>query len=60
MALVKTFMDGNTKIRIHDDFCVSPEEVQEILHRCGELAVRDELRRREREGAANTQYVKSA
>lgn len=55
MALVKSYTNGNTKIRIFDD-CVKPNEVQEILKRCAEIVARSELKHLE--STANSQRAK--
>lgn len=40
MAVVQDTYIGNTHIIIRDDCIVSPEDQQKILKRCGEIAAR--------------------
>lgn len=44
MAIVEDYFIGSTHIRIHDDCIVqTPEEVQKILDRVGQLVLRSDI-----------------
>ncbi|MBU5331444.1 hypothetical protein KQI61_04480 [Anaerocolumna aminovalerica] len=56
MAVAKDYYNGPTHIIIMDDYCVSREEVPEILDRIGQQAYRDlcaaESRKQQNDGTA--------
>ena len=44
MAVVKEGKIGNCTYKIYDDYIRSPEEIQKILERCGEIMSRAYMR----------------
>lgn len=47
MAVVKDYMDGNCRIVIHDDCCITdPDEVKKILDSIAEIYVRSRMKAR--------------
>lgn len=54
MAVIKEYMNGSCRIRVHDDCIKGPEEVKKIIDNVSRIVLREELRRemerRKREG----------